>query len=78
MISDVEAAYLGALKALFGEAEQEADERMRTSPHYPSYLLDADGELRVDPAVPAERAHALYDALMNQQTWTLDNMGELR
>jgi hypothetical protein len=62
------AAYLGALKALFGEAEQEADEHMRTSADYPAYLLDADGELRVDPAVPAERAHALYDALMNQQT----------
>jgi hypothetical protein len=50
------AAYLGALKALFSEAEQEAGERMRTSADYPAYLLDADGELRVDPAVPAERA----------------------
>jgi hypothetical protein len=71
------AAYLGALKELFGEAEQEADERMRTSADYPAYLLDADGELRVDPAVPADRAHALYDALMNEETWTLDR-GDLR
>lgn len=58
----------GELMALFvklaSEAASDAEQLLWESDETPAYLLDSEGEFVADPAVPEERAEALYEALL--------------
>ena len=56
-------AVMNLLSAVFAQAAAEADE-LRRSSEPPAYLHDAEGNLRVDPVAPADRARALYAELV--------------
>lgn len=54
---------MNLIGTLAGKAAADADELLRESEHSPSYLLDEEGRFLGDPAVPEDRAQALYNAL---------------
>lgn len=54
---------MNLIGTLAGKAAADADELLQESEHSLSYLLDEDGQFLGDPAVPEDRAHALYNAL---------------
>lgn len=59
-------AFMNALSTLANQAASEASERMagEGAAETPAYLLDAEGNLRCDPAVPEERARVLMERLL--------------
>ncbi|MEU7864229.1 hypothetical protein [Nonomuraea sp. NPDC049141] len=64
-------AYASLLSTLAGQAVADADELLRDSQEMPAYLRDAEDYLGVDPAVPADRARALYAALLDAENESL-------
>lgn len=57
--------FMNLLSTLANRAAADADALAESSPDSTAYLQDADGEFTVDPAVPEQRAEALYRMLMN-------------
>jgi hypothetical protein len=55
---------MNLLSNVFGQVAADADELMRASEDAPSYLVDGGGQYRIDPVSPADRADALYEALL--------------
>jgi hypothetical protein len=64
-------AVMNLLSTVFGQAAADADELLYSSEETPAYLLDAEGYPSVDPAAPAERAQALYAALLGAENESL-------
>jgi len=60
-------AVMNLLSTIFGQAAADADELMQSSDETPAYLLDAEGHYHTDPAAPADRADALYAALLDAE-----------
>jgi hypothetical protein len=59
------------LSQVFTQAASDADELQQGSSEPAAYLLDAEGDFQADPAAPAERARALYTALVAGETEAL-------
>lgn len=64
-------AVMNLLSTVFGQAAADADELLYASEETPAYLLDGEGYPSVDPAVPADRAQALYAALLGAENESL-------
>jgi hypothetical protein len=64
-------AVMNLLSTVFGQAAADADELLYASEETPAYLLDGEGYPSVDPAAPADRAHALYAALLGAENESL-------
>lgn len=58
---------MNLIGTLAGKAAADADELLREGEHSPSYLLDEEGQFLGDPAVPEDRAQALYNALSDAE-----------
>jgi hypothetical protein len=58
---------MSALSSIFGQAAADAEELGMTGEGLPDYLLDAEGELGVDPGSPDARAQAFYSALVEAE-----------
>jgi hypothetical protein len=68
---------MSLLNTLAGKAAEDADELLRDSDSTPAYLLDSEGEFRVDPADPESRAQALYSTLIDRENQELaDELAE--
>lgn len=65
-------AIASMLSALAGEAAADADELLRESDETSAYLRDSEGNFLADPAVPEERAEALYRVLSHAEDQWLD------
>jgi hypothetical protein len=59
------------LGQVFARAARDAKELQQGSGEPPGYLVDAEGDFQADPAAPAERARALYTALVAGETEAL-------
>jgi hypothetical protein len=59
------------LSQVFTQAASDADELQQGSSEPAAYLLDAEGDVQADPAAPADRARALYTALVAAETEAL-------
>ena len=57
-------SFVNMLSTLASKAVSDADELVRDSQDTAAYLKDSEGEYVVDPAVPEERAEALFETLM--------------
>jgi hypothetical protein len=66
------------LGQVFEKAASDADELQQRSSERPAYLLDAEGDFQADPAAPADRARALYTALVAAETEALSEAGDVR
>ncbi|WP_066370352.1 hypothetical protein [Herbidospora mongoliensis] len=64
-------AFANLLSTLASQAAADADELLRGGQEMPAYLRDAEDYLGVDPAVPADRARALYGALLDAENESL-------
>jgi hypothetical protein len=64
-------AFMNLLHTLAGKAAEEAGELLRETDEMPAYLLDSEGNFRADPAVPENRAQALYQALCDAENQRL-------
>jgi hypothetical protein len=64
-------AVMNLLSTVFGQAAADADELLYASEEMPAYLLDGEGYPSVDPAAPADRAQALYAALLGAENESL-------
>jgi len=71
-------AVMDLLRTVFTQAAEEVDELARTAEDYPAYLGGGSGRGGVDPAVPTDRARALYDTLRDTEDAVLEQIGDLR
>lgn len=62
---------MALLAKLAGEAAADADQLVWENDETPAYLLDSEGRFVADPAVPEERAEALYEALLTAENQEL-------
>jgi len=69
-------AFTNLLSTLAGQAAADADELLGGR-EMPAYLRDAEDYQGVDPAVPADRARALYAALLDAENESLAEAGGL-
>jgi hypothetical protein len=56
-------ALMSMLSKIASKANEDADELFRESAETSGYLIDSEGNFLADPAVPEERAEALYNVL---------------
>jgi hypothetical protein len=61
-------AVMNLLSTVFGQAAADADELMYSGEVSPSYLPEGDSAYQADPAAPANRADALYTALLDAES----------
>ena len=60
-------AVMNLLSTIFGQAAADADELLHASDETAGYLLDGEGQYNSDPVAPADRADALYAALLDAE-----------
>ena len=68
-------AVMNMLSAMYARAAEDADELADMSDGAPTYLIDAEGALRADPAAPRACADALYAALIGSENELLTDAG---
>jgi hypothetical protein len=60
-------AVMNLLSTIFGQAAADADELLYADEATNRYLLESQGQYQPDPAAPADRADALYAALLDAE-----------
>jgi len=60
-------AFMNLLNTLSAKAAADAEALLSDSENQSSYLLDSEGVFQVDPAVPEDRAQALYETLISSE-----------
>jgi hypothetical protein len=64
-------AFMNLLSTLAGKATADAESLLLESDEMTAYLRDSEGDFMVDPAVPEDRAQALYETLLDAENQQL-------